>query len=61
MTLQDLAELKLHIRNSEDAVLHLKEAERLLRVVKADDDQVTDPLLTATIKRNSQLFKEAQQ
>lgn len=60
VTLQDLAQLKVEIRNPEDAMLHLQESEKLLRGVKAEEEKIGAVLLRATIDRNHDLFKDAQ-
>ena len=43
--------LKVHLKNPEDAILHLQESEKLLRSVKVDEALVSEPLLKASLER----------
>ena len=62
VTLQDLAYCKIELINPEDALLHLRASEDILRNIKSKENTDVTPLLLKTAnERNHRLFKEAKQ
>ena len=60
ITMQDMAYLKNEMGNHSDALLHLREAEEMLRKVKEEGDRLPAELLHAVADRTFNLIKEAQ-
>ena len=61
ITLQDMAKLKVDIRNAQDAPFHLQESERLLKDIFVDNENgINDQLLEAARERNQRIKKKAE-
>ena len=52
VTLQDMAFLKIEMGNYDDALLHLRETENMLRAVVSEEGKVTQELREAAEERN---------